>query len=511
MENIISFLEIKSFIIRKLQEFSIDEFYFRKHEYFIYDADLSVKLNAEKILDLLSEEFDCLKIQMRDFIYGIGNQVLDVEPLEKYREQYFSPKSIIDLIQKEGCLSLTDCGKKKIYEHFFQRWAVIHLRNITNYKSSKLSEFDKYISGFTNQLDLIQCEMDELYLLQKQINDILVITEQSNERILKIQHEISTLQSLNDKSYDYNIENLDKQLQQKLIHVENCIKDLDTKKRELKGSTDLERNFAEIKSLKDQKIQEKELFIKSSPELDYQVESKLSQLLTTSISGYGITNDFFFEIYPSHKNYDNYLLTENLQCKKLLLKILNQKIPKPLIFRIVAEKYFEKPKFATILSELKVQENQYNLKDVPANIDDLFPIWYSLKNALLNNEIINNEYNYSYISLNNGIFAKIVAYKSKPINEKIIIALKCEDKRQSHNPTDFTFYRDCDIFSGYASSGFSLIRGIYINYKEFSFEIDFFANALLLQNLNYFQQIQSISDKIKISDVDNNQYDDDDY
>jgi len=536
--KIISFIEIKKFIIEKLSEFSIDEFYFEKNKYFIYSKENQPKINDIELLDAINEKFDILYFWLDEkFIDRFfpllknnsyhQNKIVtseeekkrnnERESLLKYSHKYYTANELINEIIKNENIKLSEneileLTKNKISN--FKIWILNNLENIKNYenlKSKKVFENEKSIENLINELNdkeneisIIVKNLSDLNItienIQKYINNFAETESQNIKKIDEIDDVINKLSPHRDKEpYIKQIKELEKekiniplefnsyktQILQKDEDCKKQLENLNKLKYELECSKFEIENKIEIKKVENEKL------INEINPFDYDIELKAINSFFNYKDNYHnnyqneFSNNLFFEVYQKYE------LINNFEWKSELIKCLNEKIPNPITFRIFEEKDFEKPKIAQISNDFLTERISGRNKDIVnllnRTIEDLYPIWNSLKVALITNEISIDINNCFFVSLNNGIYAKIIVRKGK-ITKKNTVAFKYRNN---------SFTKDCEIFSGYTNSGFILPNGIYLNYRDLYFEIDFFANSLLLNNFNYNQQIQSISDKAK--------------
>jgi hypothetical protein len=562
----ISFIEMKSFLIDKFREFSIDEFYFGKHPYFIYHESDEPKIDVNKVLKVLHEKYDIIYFHLNDAMmqqlfseskisYHFQECRVDAikipdikKELNKLNNYYYLREQLISKINNE--IFNSEFLKKDDY-YFrevstdvenFKNWALDNFEIIRNYEAYKLKElksFDHTLKKLTNEIDTIAtgieeqnknlAKLDQKFTEIKNLIDKLPAIESENlKRIEEIEDEINKLTVLKEKEpYKSQIVNLlnekeaipikfnenNKKLNDSLIELSKNKDEIEIQKINLiNEKTEIENRILENES-------SKEAFVNRI--IQFNIENELSALnsltrflfhITLEIKEYdkkysyykveGNLNSLFFEIY------DKYELSGGIEWKKGLNNIFKQEINSALIFAVYQSFDFFKPKFAQIRHELKHKSGNslcrrnYENKIETAEIDVFFPVFCSLKNALKNTFVLKNHNNVFYLNLNNGIYAKIIAWQNKIMSDDLTLALTY---------TKDGFQKNCEIFSGYTKSGFILNQGVYLNYKEWSFEISFEADALLIQNFNSFQQIQSIPDGAK-SDYEEEQrrYDDDD-
>lgn len=341
-------------------------------------------------------------------------------------------------------------------------------------------------------------------------------------KISEIEKEINLLEPLKEKSeYKLKINKLQSQKEKLPIEFAEIKANLESKLKDLKINNQNQHiDIDETENLlkpRNEKFsiekQKKADFIEKDFKFDFEKEKSALDILTSLIFGQTIKENYkkeyeyntnntnsFFEIFK-------YEMSTELNWKKGLISILKKDIPTPKIFRIHEHDNLADAKIAQIMDETEItitdnyNRKGYKKKIIKSDIPDIFPIWYALKISLKNNFTIKNTLKFYYLSLDNGIYAKIFPRKNRKITDDFSVALFLLEN---------SFDRSCYIYSGYTRSGFLLNWGIYLNYQEWIFEVYFYADALLLSNSNGFQPIQSISDSKKRDDEISSQ-DDEDY
>jgi hypothetical protein len=546
----ISFIEMKSFLIDKFREFSIDEFYFGKHPYFIYHESDEPKIDVNKVLKVLHEKYDIIYFHLNDAMmqelfseskisYHFRENREDAikiaeitKELNELNNNYYVWEQFISKINNEIFNSVF----LKNHDYYFREdsadlknfriWALDNFEIIRNYEAYKLKElksFDNTQKKLSDEIDLIATSIEEhnqnlenldqeFTEIKNLIDNLPAIESENLKRIDEIEDEINKLTVLKEKKpYKSQIVNLlnekeaipfkfnenKKRLDDSLIELNKKKYEIEIQKINLSNKkTENENKIIENESSKETFVNKIILFNIENElsALNSLTRFLLHEIVVFSYEKYRFVeakenlNVLFFEIY------NKYELFGTLEWKKGLNNIFKQEINSALIFAVYQSFDFFKPKFAQIRHELKhksgnslcrrYQENTIET----AEIDVLFPVFCSLKNALKSTFVLKNHNNVFYLNLNNGIYAKIIAWQSKIMSDDLTLALTY---------TKDGFQKNCEIFSGYTKSGFILNQGVYMNYKEWSFEISFEADALLIQNFNSFQQIQSIPDGAK--------------
>ncbi|MEI8204809.1 MAG: hypothetical protein WCH34_17450 [Bacteroidota bacterium] len=490
--NPTSFVEIKTYLINKFSEHSIDDFYIKRHPYFIFDKISQPRINSDKFIADIKERFQFSWIFVdRKFLVSLFPDLKDRQPDESsnekddllsLRNQYYTTEAFSENIRKILNKNNSRDVQSKIYQYSSESNRDIKTALINNHAG--IYVYNKEVARLTALYNHNVADIESRIKAKLEENEILTIEENLiNQKLREAKLDV----------YDYF--NFRKENPEELSGIE--LENYHLKKQKYEVFMKIMNNKSERSSLKrnlTKEIQIRDNYKYSTKSFDLEQENKAFQFITTILFQEIITNanpksshykPQIEEILPFDernyelfwKTYNKYDYVSHTDWKEDLINIFNCDITRPYIFHIFFEKEEKKPKLAQILYEVQISDTE----KIQANIDDVFPILFSIKTALENNPIIKSTDKVFYLSLNNVIYVKLQLRKNKTPNDEFVIAFNYKG-----GITKYT-----EILSGYTPSGYMLNNGLYINYLDWAIEIEFDANALLMKDFKRSQPIQN--------------------
>ncbi|MDX2303330.1 MAG: hypothetical protein NW226_11045, partial [Microscillaceae bacterium] len=504
--GIISFLDIKKYLIDELRKYSIDDFYLKCHPFFHY-SDQEISFDVDKIISLIQDKFQV-------GYYLFTNKTIDTifpeidtryarRDNEKEAQHLGKRKKLLPLIGKSfkninelyasienllGVEKYSDYRLKNEVDSSLEKWMSKNLNYLGNpeeYKKQKLVGNRQKMTDLDSKIKNIGIKLTDNQSMLQEIEGLIKETKNNIENILDYIHEKQSVIQANQLEKEKILEFKDKEpYKSRIIELEEANKrihvEINNKENDLQNqlSDNQEQCIVvqnEIQSLENQKekleLEKKALqvetdkLISDNTQFDYDAEYKAYESILTVIKHNNLhfkIPDLFYECFGENYYQSDYEIDKAISNLK---SFLENPINKPLTFETINTSNSrmpseDHPKLASITDQVN-------------NEDLLAPVIFSLSQALGRGEIKQSTGGKLYINLGNGIFCKIlVRNKSKTIQEDNLAALMRKNTKEY-------YFQDVNIFSGYTNAGFLLYQGLYVISETMVFEIYFDANALI--------------------------------